>query len=280
MYTNSFFDNKRFFHIIIRNLSSGGYFLLFIAMIISYSGCKGGSSSDGDPVLAGDGKNIPITPMESEPQTPAEQPQSDPLATPNPTTNTSTAPNTKATNTPATVSTPNPNQNSGKKGATTYYPPATSTQSNKPAAIVAENTPAPVYTPPATNKSTPVYTPPAKTDPDPTPVQPVAIETPKSTKAPPAAPTINSNKIKVDLQRKLIDLSRKPRDSRLMSDIRGYFASTKQAGVISTDKRQYSVEQYLVTINMSGEMDIHITDIDVDNTGKITRISIEQTELK
>ncbi|MBK8473710.1 MAG: hypothetical protein IPL33_16995 [Sphingobacteriales bacterium] len=82
MYTNYSFGNKRFFHIIIRSLSSGGYFLLLIAMIISYSGCKGGSSSDGDPVLAGDGKNIPITPMESEPQTPAEQPQSDPSLPP------------------------------------------------------------------------------------------------------------------------------------------------------------------------------------------------------
>lgn len=280
MYTNSFFNNKQFFHIIIRNLSSSVFFLLLIAAMTLYCGCKGGSSSDGDPVLAGDGKNIPITPIESDSQTPAEQTQNDPVVTPNSTVNTSVVPKTKATNTPSMAPTPNPNQSGGKKGATTYYPPAASTQSNKPAAIVAENTPAPIYTPPATNKSTPVYTPPAKTEPDPIPVQPVAAETPKSTKADPAAPTINRNKIKVDLQQKLIDLSRKPRDSRLMSDIRGYFASTKQAGVISTDKRQYSVEQYLVTINMSGEMDIHIKDINVDNTGKITQISIEQTELK
>ena len=280
MYTNSFLNHTQFFNIIINNILSKKPFLLLFATIILYSSCKGGQSSDGDPVLAGDGKNIPITPMESEAQTPVEQAQNDPIPTPNPTVNASTMPNTKATNTPSMVTTPNPNQSSSKKGATTYYPPATSTPSNKPAAIVAENTPTPVYTPPATNKSTPIYTPPAKTEPDPIPVQPVAAETPKSSKAPPAAPTINRNKIKVDLQQKLIDLSHKPRDSRLMSDIRAYFASTKQAGVISTDKRQYSVEQYLVTVNMSGEMDIHITDINVDNTGKITQISIEQTELK
>ena len=261
----------QFFHTAICRLLSG-YLLLILGLVISlHSSCKSGSSGDGDPVLSGNDKMVPVTPISDDSPIPGEQtdePVATTTTTPDPLKNTTLPSGNAKTAKINTNPSPASNPSSAAQVVKTY-PPANNANPITPAAVVAE------VTKPA-DKPASVYTPPVKTD----PALPVAAETPKPTKVLPAAPAINRNKIKVDLQQKLIELSRKPRDSRLMSDIRGYFANTKQAGVISTDKRQYSVEQYLVTVNMSGEMDIHVADINVDNAGKITQLSIEQTELK
>ncbi len=90
---------------------------------------------------------------------------------------------------------------------------------------------------------------------------------------------INKNKIKTNLEQNLMDLSRNPRNVRIISDIKDYFDNTTQKGIIETDKGKYSVEQYITTLNLSGAMDIKISSITVDNAGKVSHVVIEATKL-
>lgn len=89
----------------------------------------------------------------------------------------------------------------------------------------------------------------------------------------------NKNKIKTNLEQNLMDLSRNPRNLRIISDIKEHFDNVTQKGVISTEKGKYSVEQYITKLNLSGAMDIQITDLSIDNDGKVSDVEIEETKL-
>lgn len=98
-----------------------------------------------------------------------------------------------------------------------------------------------------------------------------------STKAP---SNVNKRNIQSDLQENMMDLSNKPRDQKLMANIKSYFQSVSQKGVIVSETGTYSVDQYIAKLNLSGSHDIQITNLNLNDEGQVIRVELEETKLE